>query len=121
MCAGCSARCAPGCGARPPPTTPSTPIIVTRVEAQRTTASGIVIPDTAAEKPEQGEVVAVGPGRRNDAGELIAMEVKAGDLVLCGKYAGQTVKIDGEGVLVMREDDVMGVVERDAAALKKAG
>ena len=95
-------------------------IIVKRIEAQRTTASGIVIPDTAAEKPEQGEVIAVGPGRRDDKGELIPMEVKAGDLVLFGKYAGQTVKVDGEELLVMREDDVMGIVERDAAALKKA-
>jgi len=79
-----------------------------------------VIPDSAAEKPEQGEVVAVGPGRRDDKGELIPMEVKAGDLVLFGKYAGQTIKVDGEELLVMREDDVMGVVEREAAALKKA-
>jgi chaperonin GroES len=95
-------------------------IIVKRIEAQRTTASGIVIPDSAAEKPEQGEVVAVGPGRRDDKGELIPMEVKAGDLVLFGKYAGQTIKVDGEELLVMREDDDMGVVEREAAALKKA-
>ena len=95
-------------------------IIVKRIEAQRTTASGIVIPDSAAEKPEQGEVVAVGPGRRDDKGELIPMEVKAGDKVLFGKYAGQTIKVDGEELLVMREDDVMGVVEREAAALKKA-
>lgn len=95
-------------------------IIVKRVEAQRTTASGIVIPDTAAEKPEQGEVVAVGPGRRDDKGELIPMEVQVGDLVLFGKYAGQTIKVEGDELLVMREDDVMGVVERDAGTLKKA-
>ena len=95
-------------------------IIVKRVEAHRTTASGIVIPDNAAEKPEQGEVLAVGPGRLNDKGELVAMQVQVGDRVLFGKYAGQTVKIDGEEVLVMREDDVMGVIEYDAAAERKA-
>lgn len=95
-------------------------IIVKRVEAQRTTAAGIVIPDTAAEKPEQGEVIAVGPGRCDDKGEPIPMEVKAGDLVLFGKYAGQAIKVEGEELLVLREDDVMGVVERDGAALRKA-
>ncbi|MEW6413659.1 MAG: co-chaperone GroES [Pseudomonadota bacterium] len=95
-------------------------IIVKRVEAQRTTASGIVIPDTAAEKPEQGEVIAVGPGRRDEQGNLIPMDIKAGDRVLFGKYAGQTVKVAGEELLVMREDDVMGVIEDDAGAVKKA-
>ncbi len=95
-------------------------IIVKRVEAQRTTASGIVIPDTAAEKPEQGEVIAVGPGRRDDKGSLIPVDLKLGDRVLFGKYAGQTVKVEGEELLVMREDDVMGVIEDDAKAVKKA-
>ncbi|MEW6133762.1 MAG: co-chaperone GroES [Pseudomonadota bacterium] len=95
-------------------------IIVKRVEAQRTTASGIVIPDTAAEKPEQGEVIAVGPGRRDDKGALIPIELKVGDRVLFGKYAGQSVKVEGEELLVMREDDVMGVIESDAEAVKKA-
>ncbi|MBR0565997.1 co-chaperone GroES [Azoarcus sp. L1K30] len=95
-------------------------IIVKRLEAQRTTASGIVIPDNAAEKPEQGEVLAVGPGRLNDKGELLAMQVRAGDRVLFGKYAGQTVKIDGEEVLVMREEDVMGVLDADTVAERKA-
>lgn len=95
-------------------------IIVKRVEAQRTTASGIVIPDTAAEKPEQGEVIAVGPGKRDDKGTLIAMDIKVGDRVLFGKYAVQTVKVEGEELLVMREDDVMGVIEDDAQAVKKA-
>ncbi|MDX5363319.1 MAG: co-chaperone GroES [Pseudazoarcus pumilus] len=94
-------------------------IIVKRIEAQRTTASGIVIPDNAAEKPEQGEVIAVGPGRHNDKGELVAMHVKVGEHVLFGKYAGQTVKVDGEELLVMREDDVMGVIEH-TEAMKKA-
>jgi len=95
-------------------------IIVKRLEAQRTTASGIVIPDNAAEKPEQGEVLAVGPGRLDDTGQTVAMQVRVGDRVLFGKYAGQTVKIDGDEVLVMREDDVMGVIEADAAAQRKA-
>ena len=95
-------------------------ILVKRLEEEQVTKGGIIIPDSAKEKPMKGEVIAVGPGRRDDAGALIPMEVKAGDLVLFGKYAGQTVKIDGEELLVMREDDVMGVVERDGAALKKA-
>lgn len=95
-------------------------IIVKRVEAQRTTASGIVIPDTAAEKPEQGEVIAVGPGRLDDKGKRIALDVKVGDRVLFGKYAGQTVKVEGEELLVMREDDVMAVIADDAGAMKKA-
>lgn len=86
-------------------------VIVKRVEAERTTASGIVIPDSAGEKPDQGEILAVGPGKRDDAGKTIAMDVKVGDRVLFGKYAGQTVKIDGQEVLVMREEDIMGVVE----------
>ncbi len=95
-------------------------IIVKRIEAQRTTASGIVIPDTATEKPEQGEVVAVGPGKRDDKGDLIPMGVKVGDRVLFGKYAGQTVKVEGEELQVMREDDIMGIIEMDAEAVKKA-
>ena len=87
-------------------------VIVKRLEEERKTASGIVIPDTAAEKPDQGEVIAVGPGKRNDRGELIAMDVKVGDRVLFGKYSGQTVKVEGEEFLVMREDDIMGVIEK---------
>ncbi|MGL5633011.1 MAG: co-chaperone GroES [Azovibrio sp.] len=86
-------------------------VIVKRVEAERTTASGIVIPDSAGEKPDQGEILAVGAGKRDDAGKTIAMDVKVGDRVLFGKYAGQTVKVDGQEVLVMREEDIMGVVE----------
>jgi chaperonin GroES len=86
-------------------------VIVRRLEEMRTTAAGIVIPDTAAEKPDQGEVIAVGPGKKDDAGKLIALDVKVGDKVLFGKYAGQTVKVDGEELLVMREEDLMGVVE----------
>ncbi|WP_137719050.1 co-chaperone GroES [Methylobacillus flagellatus] len=86
-------------------------VIVKRLEEVRTTASGIVIPDTAAEKPDQGEILAVGPGKKDDSGKLIALDVKVGDKVLFGKYAGQTVKVDGAEVLVMREEDLMGVVE----------
>ncbi len=87
-------------------------VIVKRLEEERKTASGIVIPDTAAEKPDQGEVIAVGPGKRDDSGKLIAMELKVGDRVLFGKYAGQTVKVKGDELLVMREEDIMGVVEK---------
>ena len=85
-------------------------VIIKRLESERTTASGIVIPDNAAEKPDQGEVVTVGPGRRDEAGKLIEMGVKVGDRVLFGKYSGQSVKIDGEEFLVMREEDIMGVL-----------
>ena len=86
-------------------------VIVKRVEAERTTASGIVIPDSAAEKPDQGEVLAVGPGVRNDQGVAVALDVKVGDRVLFGKYAGQSVKVGGDEVLVMREEDIMGIVQ----------
>ena len=86
-------------------------VIVKRVEAERTTASGIVIPDSATEKPDQGEVLAVGPGKRNDQGVQVALDVKVSDRVLFGKYAGQSVKVDGDEVLVMREEDIMGVIQ----------
>lgn len=96
-------------------------IIVKRVEQQRTTASGIVIPDTAAEKPEQGEVVAVGSGRLLQDGSVRPLQVKTGERVLFGKYAGQTVKLDGEEFLVMREEDILGVIETATAdSAKKA-
>ena len=85
-------------------------VIVKRVEAERTTASGIVIPDSAGEKPDQGEVLAVGPGKRDDNGKQVALDVKVGDRVLFGKYAGQAVKVDGQEVLVMREEDIMGIL-----------
>ena len=87
-------------------------VIVKRLEEERKTASGIVIPDTAAEKPDQGEVLAVGPGRKNDKGDLVAMNIKVGDRVLFGKYSGQTVKVDGDELLVMKEDDLFAVVEK---------
>lgn len=86
-------------------------VIVKRVEAERTSAGGIVIPDSAGEKPDQGEVISVGNGKIQDNGEVRPMAVKAGDRVLFGKYAGQTVKVDGDELLVMREEDIMGVVE----------
>ncbi len=87
-------------------------VIVKRLEEERKTASGIVIPDTAAEKPEQGEVKAVGTGKRQDDGTICPIDVKVGDRVLFGKYSGQTVKVDGEELLVMREEDIMGVIEK---------
>ena len=86
-------------------------VIVKRLEEERTTASGIVIPDSAAEKPDTGEVVAVGTGKVLDDGKSKALDVKPGDKVIFGKYSGQTVKVDGEELLVMREEDIMGVLE----------
>ena len=85
-------------------------VIVKRLETERMTASGIVLPDSAGEKPDQGEVLAVGPGKRDEAGKLIPMDVKVGDRVIFGKYAGQTVKLEGREYLVMREEDIMGVL-----------
>ena len=87
-------------------------VVVKRLENETKTASGIVIPDNAAEKPDQGEVVAVGQGKRNDKGELAALTVKVGDRVLFGKYSGQTVKVDGDELLVMKEDDLFAVIEK---------
>jgi len=86
-------------------------VVIKRLEAEEKTASGIVLPGAAAEKPDMGEVVAVGNGKILENGERRALELKVGDKVLFGKYAGQSVKIDGEEVLVMREEDVMGIVE----------
>lgn len=86
-------------------------VIVKRVEAERTTASGIVIPDSAGEKPDQGEVLAVGPGKRDDSGKQNAPDVKVGDRVLFGKYAGTEIKVDGEDRLILREDDILGIIE----------
>lgn len=87
-------------------------VIVKRLENETKTASGIVIPDNAAEKPDQGEILAVGPGKRNDKGDFVAPNVKAGDRVLFGKYAGTEVKIEGEEHLILREDDILGVIEK---------
>jgi chaperonin GroES len=87
-------------------------IIVKRIEEEKKSAGGIVIPDTAAEKPSQGEVVAAGPGKTDDHGKIIAMGVKVGDRVLFGKYSGQEFKLDGQDYLHMREDDIIGIVVR---------
>ena len=95
-------------------------VVIRRVEEEARSAGGIIIPDTAKEKPQQGEVVAVGPGGRNEKGELVAMEVKAGDRVLFGKWSGTEVKLDGEELLIMKESDIMGVLEGAAASKKKA-
>ena len=86
-------------------------VIVKRLEEERKTASGIVIPDTAAEKPDQGEVIAVGSGKITDEGRVLPTTVKAGDRVLFGKYSGQTVIVEGQELLVMREEDIVGIVE----------
>ena len=85
-------------------------VIVKRLEEERKSAGGIVIPDNAAEKPDQGEVIAVGPGKRNDEGKREPLDVKVGDRILFGKYSGSSVKIEGTEYLVMREEDIMGVV-----------
>jgi chaperonin GroES len=94
-------------------------VVVRRIDADQKTAGGIIIPDTAQEKPQEGEVVAVGPGARNDRGELVATELKAGERILFGKWSGTEVKIDGEDLLIMKECDIMGVVE-NKNTLKKA-
>ncbi|GBE13329.1 10 kDa chaperonin [bacterium BMS3Abin13] len=86
-------------------------ILVKRLEEEEKTAGGIIIPDSAKEKPVEGKVIAVGPGKRNDNGDRVAMDVKEGDRVLFSKYGGTDVKIDGEDYLIMREDDVLGIVE----------
>ncbi len=87
-------------------------VVVRRTEQETKSAGGIIIPDTAAEKPQQGEVIAVGPGGRDDSGKLIAIDLKKGDKVLFGKWSGTEVKIDGQELLIMKESDVMGVLER---------
>src|SRR6476620_4891900 len=95
-------------------------VVVRRVEEETKTAGGIIIPDTAKEKPSQGEVLAVGPGARDDSGKLVALDVKVGDIVLFGKWSGTEVKLDGEDLLIMKESDVMGIIEQSAAVKKAA-
>src|SRR5664279_4873049 len=90
-------------------------VVVRRLDAEEKTAGGIIIPDTAKEKPMEGEIVAVGPGARNEQGQLVALAVKAGDRVLFGKWSGTEVKIDGEELLIMKESDIMGIIEGGAA------
>ena len=89
-------------------------IVVKRITAEEKTAGGIIIPDTAKEKPMEGEVVAVGPGARNEQGQIVALDVKASDRVLFGKWSGTEVKIDGEELLIMKESDIMGIIEKAA-------
>lgn len=95
-------------------------ILVRRIEAEEKTAGGIIIPDTAKEKPSEGEVIAVGPGARDDAGKIIELDVKVGDRILFGKWSGTEIRLDGEDVLIMKESDVMGVIEQTATLKKVA-
>jgi chaperonin GroES len=87
-------------------------VVIRRVDSETKTSGGIIIPDTAAEKPQQGEVLAVGPGSRDETGKLVALDIKAGDRVLFGKWSGTEVKIDGADLLIMKESDIMGVIEK---------
>jgi len=95
-------------------------IVVRRIEPEERTKGGIIIPDTAKEKPQQGEVIAVGPGARDESGKIAALDVKAGDRVLFGKWSGTEVRVDGEDLLIMKESDVMGILEQDAVAKNAA-
>jgi chaperonin GroES len=95
-------------------------VVVRRIEEDERTPGGIIIPDTAKEKPQQGEVIAAGPGARDEKGQIQPLDVKAGDRVLFGKWSGTEVKIDGEELLIMKESDIMGVLEGAAASKKKA-
>ncbi|EXL03976.1 MULTISPECIES: co-chaperone GroES [Aquamicrobium] len=94
-------------------------ILVRRIEADEKTAGGIIIPDTAREKPSEGEVIAVGPGARDESGKLVELDVKVGDRILFGKWSGTEIRLDGEDLLIMKESDVMGVIEQPTT-LKKA-
>jgi chaperonin GroES len=94
-------------------------VVVRRLESEEKTAGGIIIPDTAKEKPQEGEIIAVGPGARDEQGKIVALDVKQGDRILFGKWSGTEVKIDGEELLIMKESDIMGVLE-GAASKKKA-
>jgi len=95
-------------------------VVVRRLEAEEKTAGGIIIPDTAKEKPMEGEVVAVGPGARDETGKLVPLDVKSGDRILFGKWSGTEVKLDGEELLIMKESDIMGIVEGQPTAKRKA-
>ena len=95
-------------------------VVIKRIEQEEKTKGGIIIPDTAKEKPQEGEVIAVGPGGRNDKGEIVPLDVKAGDRVLFGKWSGTEVKIDGEELLIMKESDLLGVIEAGSAERKAA-
>ena len=95
-------------------------VLVRRIDAEEKTAGGIIIPDTAKEKPSQGEIIAVGPGGRDENGKLIPIDVKVGDVVLFGKWSGTEVKIDGQDLLIMKESDIMGVLDQGTAKKKAA-
>ena len=95
-------------------------VVVRRMDSETKTSGGIIIPDTAAEKPQQGEVIAVGPGARDETGKLVPLDLKAGDKVLFGKWSGTEVKVDGVDVLIMKESDIMGVLEQGIAKKKAA-
>jgi chaperonin GroES len=95
-------------------------LVVRRIESDEKTKGGIIIPDTAKEKPQEGEVIAVGPGARDESGKLVPLDLKAGDRVLFGKWSGTEIKLDGDDLLIMKESDVMGVLEADAAARNAA-
>ena len=96
-------------------------VVVKRIDAEEKSKGGIIIPDTAKEKPQEGEIIAAGPGARDEAGKLVPLDVKAGDRILFGKWSGTEVKIDGEDLLIMKESDVMGVIEGKASAGKASG
>ena len=95
-------------------------VVVKRVDSEEKTKGGIIIPDTAKEKPQEGEVIAVGPGARDEAGKIVPLDVKKGDRILFGKWSGTEVKLDGEDLLIMKESDIMGIVEGTAQTTKKA-
>ena len=95
-------------------------VVVRRVESEEKTKGGIIIPDTAKEKPQEGEVIAVGPGARDENGQVQALDVKVGDRILFGKWSGTEVRIDGEDLLIMKESDIMGVIETSGAQARKA-
>ncbi len=95
-------------------------ILVRRIEAEEKTAGGIIIPDTAKEKPQEGEVIAVGPGARDDSGQLLSLDVKVGDRILFGKWSGTEIRLNGEDLLIMKESDVMGVIDAAVQAKKAA-
>jgi len=95
-------------------------VVVRRIESNERTPGGIIIPDTAKEKPQEGEIIAVGAGARDESGKIVALDVKAGDRILFGKWSGTEVKIDGEELLIMKESDIMGVIEGAAKSSKRA-
>jgi chaperonin GroES len=95
-------------------------VVVRRLDAEEKTAGGIIIPDTAKEKPMEGEIVAVGPGARDETGKLLPLDVKSGDRILFGKWSGTDVKLDGEELLIMKESDIMGIIEGQPAGKRKA-